>query len=258
MSFRRQNINFKTSPSGLLVPTGTDDPALDAVDMTFELVSSAKGDVLAGDGSGAFVKKAVGSDGQVLTADAASAGGVKWSTPAAGGGGGALVAIADSTLGADAASLSISSIPGTYAYLKVVIQARTDRAATSDFIQIKFNNDTGANYYDQTIEGNGGTASAGQDVAQTRGLTMIAMGDTGVTNAFSVHELLIPEYASTSKVKTMTGTIAAFFNTTSNFQTYAFGGLWNQTAAITSVKVEPIFGTNLKAGTRMTIYGMSV
>ncbi len=44
----------------------------------------SKGDLLTGNASSAFIITAVGSDGKVLTADAASTGGVKWSTPAAG------------------------------------------------------------------------------------------------------------------------------------------------------------------------------
>lgn len=47
----------------------------------------AKGDLLAGTANDTVARVAVGSNGQVLTADSASAAGVKWATPAAGGGG---------------------------------------------------------------------------------------------------------------------------------------------------------------------------
>jgi len=47
----------------------------------------AKGDVLVGSANDALDNLAVGSDGQVLTADSAQTLGVKWATPAAGGGG---------------------------------------------------------------------------------------------------------------------------------------------------------------------------
>ena len=42
---------------------------------------TAKGDLLAGAASGVATAVPVGTDGQVLTADAASTGGVKWDTP---------------------------------------------------------------------------------------------------------------------------------------------------------------------------------
>lgn len=41
----------------------------------------AKGDLLVGSADNAVIRKGVGADGQVLTADAAAAGGVKWADP---------------------------------------------------------------------------------------------------------------------------------------------------------------------------------
>lgn len=60
---------FVQTASGLLIPKSLVD---------------AKGDLLVGSADNTVVRKAVGSDGQVLTADAASAGGVKWATPSGG------------------------------------------------------------------------------------------------------------------------------------------------------------------------------
>ena len=68
------------------VPTKAYIDAGDAAAVPKALVD-AKGDVLAGTGADALARVAVGSDGQVLTADAAAAAGVKWATPAAGGSG---------------------------------------------------------------------------------------------------------------------------------------------------------------------------
>ena len=48
---------------------------------------TAKGDLLVATGSGVVARRAVGSDGQVMTADAAQADGVKWATPSGGGSG---------------------------------------------------------------------------------------------------------------------------------------------------------------------------
>lgn len=50
-------------------------------------IIDAKGDLIAGSAPDTPARVAVGADGQVLTADAASAAGVKWATPAAGGSG---------------------------------------------------------------------------------------------------------------------------------------------------------------------------
>jgi hypothetical protein len=50
-------------------------------------VATTKGDLLVATGSGVIVRRAVGSDGQVLTADSAQSDGVKWATPAGGASG---------------------------------------------------------------------------------------------------------------------------------------------------------------------------
>jgi hypothetical protein len=47
----------------------------------------AKGDLIAGTGADTFSRLAVGTNDQVLTADSSTATGLKWATPAAGGGG---------------------------------------------------------------------------------------------------------------------------------------------------------------------------
>jgi hypothetical protein len=50
-------------------------------------VATTKGDLLVATGSAVIVRRAVGSDGQVLTADSAQTDGVKWATPAGGASG---------------------------------------------------------------------------------------------------------------------------------------------------------------------------
>jgi hypothetical protein len=58
---------------------------------------TAKGDLLAATGNAALSRLAVGTNGQVLTADSAQAAGVKWAAVAGGGSGGYALAIATKT-----------------------------------------------------------------------------------------------------------------------------------------------------------------
>lgn len=48
-------------------------------------LADAKGDLIVASAADTFIRRAVGSNGQVLTADSAETDGVKWATPSAGG-----------------------------------------------------------------------------------------------------------------------------------------------------------------------------
>ncbi|MFC3980172.1 hypothetical protein [Streptosporangium jomthongense] len=66
------------------VAAGDDSRIIGAVQRS---LVTAKGDLLAATGSAAIARLGVGSDGQVLTADAAQTSGLKWADPPSGGGG---------------------------------------------------------------------------------------------------------------------------------------------------------------------------
>lgn len=54
-------------------------------DVATDALWNAKGDLAVGTGSDTAIRRAVGSNGQVLTADSAETDGVKWATPSTGG-----------------------------------------------------------------------------------------------------------------------------------------------------------------------------
>ena len=78
-----------------------------AGDVATDVIWDAKGDLAGGTGADTASRLAVGSDDQVLTADAAEATGMKWAA-AAGGGATASNIISTTTLGADAGTIPIT------------------------------------------------------------------------------------------------------------------------------------------------------
>jgi len=80
----------------------------------------AKGDLVAGTGADTFAKLTVGANNTVLTADSAEATGLKWATPASGGG---MTLLTTHTL--SGSTSSISSISGSYKSLFGVITGAT-------------------------------------------------------------------------------------------------------------------------------------
>ena len=78
-------INNVDNTSDVNKPVSTAQAVADALKIDKSLLTT-KGDVIAATAANTPARVGVGTDGQVLTADAASATGVKWATPSGGGG----------------------------------------------------------------------------------------------------------------------------------------------------------------------------
>lgn len=88
---------------------------------------TTKGDLIAATGASTPARLAVGTNGQVLTADSAEASGVKWATSASG----SMTLI--STTALSGATVTLSSIPSTYKHLQLVIYGVTNATANGSF-----------------------------------------------------------------------------------------------------------------------------
>lgn len=169
-----------------------------------------------------------------------------------GGGGGAWTMISTTTLGASAASVTFSTIPGTYKDLIVVGQARSSIAATADTLRLQLNGDTAANYdYERENRFGAGDAANAAAFIDVVGVA----GSTAPANVADTFEIVIVNYAGTtfhkmvraySEVMTAASSGGLFRQTVS--------GRWRSTAAVTSVTIlSP--ADNLVAGSIFTLYG---
>ena len=87
----------------------------------------AKGDLVVGTGADAFSRLAVGTNAQVLTADSTTATGLKWATPAAGGGG-KILQVVSTTYSTQASSTS-TTYSDSGLTLSITPSATTSRIA---------------------------------------------------------------------------------------------------------------------------------
>ncbi len=187
----------------------------------------------------------VGTNGQVLQADSAEATGLKWATPASGGG---MTVISTGTL--SSTGVTFSSIPGTYYNLQLSIAGFNAGGAR---LSIRVNGDTGSNYVSgsaRALNGTGGVnaSAAAPGTATSAYFDGEATPDSGATNTQIIY---FPEYTATTGAKVMTGssyTLATYKSPSINFSSY------NGTAgAITSITI--LTGGTFSAGT-YTLYGV--
>jgi hypothetical protein len=198
----------------------------------------------------------VGSDGQCLTAQSGQTTGLLWTSCTAGGGG-ALTQIGQTTVAMATSTISFTSISGSYTNLKLVVTAGSSTSAANDNIIWQFNSDT-AGHYAYTFAFNIGTGVPSGTGSNSTSTPQI-MGVSAATNSFqgSSGECVIPGYAGTTFTKHWTCN-AATNDQTSGMQDIVefFGGMWNQTSAITRIDLKMASGANFIVGSQATLYGM--
>jgi hypothetical protein len=180
---------------------------------------------------------AVGTNGQVLTADSTAATGVAWATSASGG----MTLISTTTL--TGASVTLSSVPQTYTNLYAVIVG-VYGSAQGD-IAIRFNSDSGALYTGGFTSGTTATNTVDDNC-----LNFTSIYNTSAANFNTSMQITIPRYTDTS------GNQLVAYNGISgqNRAGTSGGGFYRKSAAITTVMLLPRTGT-FTAGT-LYFYGV--
>ena len=103
-------------------------------------IVDAKGDLIAATAADTPARLAVGTNGQILTADSTASTGLAWTTPASSGGMTLL-----STTALSGTSTTISSISGSYTNL-FIVGRDIDTGSSNGSVQIRINSDSGTNY----------------------------------------------------------------------------------------------------------------
>lgn len=204
----------------------------------------AKGDLIAGTGADAFARLAIGTDGQVLTADAAEATGIKWATATSGG----MTLISTTSL--TGASVTLSSIPSSYKNLQLVIRGYKDND-NGNGAWIRMNADSTSNRHVPI-------GTFGEVFNGSWNNTRWDLGQNQTnTTATSLYVVTLYDYANSTTFKMADiRSIAQHYSTTTNYNSYIKVGAYNQTTAISSLQIGPTGGTSIAGGTAY-LYGVS-
>lgn len=144
------------------------------------------------------------------------------------------------------AAIEFTSIPQDGTDLYVLVSAR--EATTNNLaIQITFNG-LSTNRSSRFLFGTGSSASS----ASNSELVMYVAAQVRTANTFGNGSIYIPNYASTTTAKSVSIDAVEEDNGTSAYQMIN-AGLWNSTAAITTLRLAPS-GGNFAAGSTATLY----
>jgi len=154
-------------------------------------------------------------------------------------------------------TITFSSIPATYTHLQLRYIIRTDRSDDyQDAIGMRFNSDTGSNYYRQRLETeNAGGAVAGVSSgtdAQYHFMGASALCSSGV---FASGTVDIVDYANTSKYKTTKSLAGTLNSATQNWMGFE-SSIWLSTAAVNTIALKVNYGTYYAIGSTIALYGI--
>jgi len=152
--------------------------------------------------------------------------------------------IATTTLSSTQTTVTFSSISSAYTDLRVVCVAKDTAGGTA---QIRFNNDTGANYSYTFIYGTGSSATS----ALATGTTFIAVSQANATE-LCMWAVDIFSYAGSTR-KTCLSFSASDQNGSGRTSQYV--GLWRSTSAINRIDIITN-GSGFASGGTFTLYGI--
>lgn len=207
-------------------------------------IVDAKGDLIAATAADTVSRLAVGTNGQVLTADSTASTGIKWSTPSAAVKNYTLINSGGTAL-TGATTVTVSGISGyNDLYIKIV---GASTVANGSSFSVRFNSDSSNNYQEVSWSWNQGT------------YTMFGGSSTGTSGiGIAYTDTAADTFTANLEVRGISGTGIKPYN----IQSYGSGtgtterlrlGSYVGTSAITSVSVINDTG-NLDAGT-IYIYG---
>lgn len=150
--------------------------------------------------------------------------------------------ISTTTLSSAAASVTFSSISGSYTDLVLIMNKRTD--ASRD-IYVRFNGDTGSNYSRTYVYGNGSSAASGRDT--NYGSFLLDYSTT--VQSVSIHSFM--NYSNSTTFKTVIGRYGP-----SDLAAIGVVGLWRNTNAITSMEIGCWSAGTLSSGSTFSLYGI--
>ena len=163
--------------------------------------------------------------------------------------------ISSNTLSATTATVTFSGIPATYTDLVLQVSARSTTATVSAFVTYYLNSNTGSLHSETYLGGGGSATESGRasnaNAIGIQGFISIS-GASATANTFGSVEIYIPSYAASQNKPTSNYGVAE--SNTALVQMGITAGLWRNTAAVTSITLDP--QGDFASGSSFYLYGI--
>ena len=207
-------------------------------------IVDAKGDLIAATAADTPARLAVGTNGQVLTADSTAATGLAWATPASSGG---MTLLSTTTF--SSSGITISSISQDYKDLVGVVVGLYSTSNTSG-TYLRPNSDSGSNYVDSGIRNIGSTVAATFDIGTSSFIISPRSATSNTATKKSYGRFVISRYTE-AEAKVISSVMYGTDETSAT--SLQIVGAWNNTTAISSLNV---FSDSTFSGGTLYLYGV--
>lgn len=232
--------------------TGSVTLSLDAAYAIPPSIVDAKGDLIAATAADTVSRLAVGSNGQVLTADSTAATGMKWATAAAGG-----MTLISTTSMSGSSTVTLSSIPSTYKNLVMnIVDSYVSTTTAQISVYVNGINASGS-YYGRSI-GVAGSSNAGDVMSNSSGWDLTAgfsgfyWADASTDDGFV--SMVFTDYANAVSRKNMTWNMSQP-SVNGTMMSMLGVGTTTTNAAISSISINTNSGSF--SGGTIYLYGVS-
>ena len=162
--------------------------------------------------------------------------------------------IATTTLGSTTSTVTFSSIPATYQHLQIRALVRDDRAAALNNMTFRVNGDTGANYTQHALYGDGSSVGAFGNASTNLTYGGLIPSASATASVFGVTVIDILDYANTSKYKTFR--VLSGFDANGSGGVRLYSGLWMSTSAMTSITFDSETAGDFVQYSSFALYGI--
>lgn len=159
-------------------------------------------------------------------------------------------------VGSTTSQVDLTSIPATYTDLVVRLSIRSnDGGGVYDDTYVRFNSSSATTYSTTLMQGNGATAISSRSSTVTALQNLKSSVGSGATaSTFNNYEIYIPSYTA-SQNKPISGFAVTENNATTAYAS-GYAGLWQNTAAITTISFTPVVANFFAAGSSFYLYGI--
>jgi hypothetical protein len=156
------------------------------------------------------------------------------------------------TLASGTGTVTFASIPQTYNDLRITVMGRCSDAANVVVTGIRFQNDSGNDYFSQLSQGSGSSNTAAS-YQNTYGYLNYFPGANSGAGAPGFMEIIIPAYTQTTFNKCYSS--SGGFSCSNGTSAGVWTGSWTGTSNLTSVSIIDSSGGNFNSGSQFSLYG---